>query len=120
VVSIAEIKNAIDAKHVEALRALELLRGYLEESPLGGNGTIGVPAIRKRKSPRAGTGKIRTAVLGFFAQDFCTIQEAVEQTKLTRAQVRGVVQSPGLKDKFEKKPTDGGLMRYKYIGGNDQ
>ena len=108
--TIAELRRTIDAKHADALKALATLGEYLDEIAPGTNG--GTP---KRRSPRKGTGKIRAAVLAAFSKEFLTIAKAVQVTGLTRQQIRGVVQSPVLKQLFEKRQP-GEFVEYRYVG----
>jgi len=113
---VQELQRAIDIKHKEALGALKTLQAYLEESPLPITAKKAKKSAKKAKnSPpsRAGTGKIRPAVLAEFAKDFLAIKMVAEQTGFTTLQVRGVVMAPGLKDRFAKKEI-GDVMHYKY------
>jgi len=109
---VEQLRRSIDAKHAEALRALEMLAGYLNEPVALGNGT---PDIPKKHAPRAGTGKIRNAVLAAFRQDFLSVEAAAKQTGRTPSQVRGVLSAPSLKNSFAKKEIDA-VMHYKLEG----
>ena len=112
---VQQLRRAIDAKHKDALEALKTIQEYLEEpvpSPKGGK----KKSKTKRKPPsRAGTGKIRPAVLAVMAKGFLPIQAVADRTKLTPLQIRGVVLAPALKDDFTKKEV-GGTLHYKYEG----
>ena len=117
---VQELQQAIDAKYAEAVKALKTLQTYLEQpvSPLtGSKGTAKVSGKKpkKAKTPpsRAGTGKIRPAVLAEMRKDFQSIRAVAERTGLTTLQVRGVVLAPALKERFAKQEVDG-VMQYKY------
>lgn len=107
---IKQLRRTIDAKHVEALHALETLADYLEESVTLANGHH---KAQKKRPPRAGTGKIRNAVLSVFRQDYCSVRAVAEKTGFEVRQVRGVVNAPALKAKFSRKEV-GDVMHYKY------
>jgi hypothetical protein len=107
-----QLPKAVNAKHAEALRAIELLAGYLvEESPVEADGHQKSP---RRPSPRTGTGKIRTAVLEAFGREFLTIRDVAKETGFSVKQVRGVVMAPSLKSRFTRKAMEGGIKIYKY------
>ena len=109
---IQKLRQAIDAKHAEALESLDKLAAYLE------NVSVSQPngkSPTKKPPPRQGTGKIRNPVLAAFRQGFLSVQAVAEQTKLTPLQVRGVVLAPALKARFLKKKVDG-VMHYKWEG----
>lgn len=113
---VEQLRKTIEAKHAQslqtALQHLDAMAKYLEELPPDGQ-EHKLPG--KKRSPRAGTGKIRKAVLKAFAQDFASIQMVSDQTKLKRGQVRGVISAPALKSSFSKKEVDG-VMHYKFTG----
>jgi len=119
-----KLRRAIDAKHDEAIHALQTVAAYLEE-PVVVEAHRGERADQKRsrsrqkskRPPRQGTGKIRPAVLAACSQGFLPVKTVAEQTGFTTLQVRGVIMSPSLKDKFSKQEIDG-VMHYKYEGNN--
>jgi len=107
---VEQLRRSIEAKHVEALRALDTLAAYLVEPITAANG---LPMQSKKRSPRSGTGDIRNAVIRVFGTDYTSVPAAVQKTGLTALQIRGVVTAPALKHKFAKKEVDG-VMHYKY------
>lgn len=113
---IDQLRRTIDAKHSEAIKALGTLAAYLEEStPKTSGGQKGL----KKQPPRAGTGKIRNAVLALLQKDFLSIQAVAQQTGYKVGQVRGVVSAPALKGKVSKKEVDG-VMCYKFDGEEEE
>ncbi len=107
---IEQLRQAVNSKHSDALRAISLLAGYLEE-PLPANGR----KMPKNGPPRKGTGKIRPAVLAAFGRDYLAVEAVAEETGFTTAQVRGVLSAPALKENFLKKEVDR-VTHYKYTG----
>lgn len=113
---IEQLRRAIEQKHEEALHALETLQRYFEESKPENPPK---QAAAKKKAPRAGTGKIRNAVLAVLRKDYFPVAEVAKQTGLKPLQVRGVVTAPSLKDDFAKKEVDG-VIQYKYKGSSQE
>jgi hypothetical protein len=112
---VQQLRRAIDAKHKEAVRALEMLQAYLEEpapAPKRPQKSAGKPPSR------AGTGRIRPPVLAAFQKGYFSINAVAEQTGFTALQVRGVVLAPALKQQFAKKEVDG-VMHYKFEGNSN-
>jgi len=114
---IEKLRQAIDAKHAEALASLTKLATYLED--LGSPATNGQGQKGKKPSPRAGTGKIRNAVIAAFREEYLPVDVVAERIKKTPLQVRGVVLSPAIKKQFSKKEVDG-VMHYKYEGATKE
>ena len=109
---VEQLRRSIEAKHAEAIRALETLAGYLDEPVAQGNGRE--PAPRKR-APREGTGQIRNAVLAAFQREYLSVEMAAKETGLEPRQVRGVLSAPALADRFTKRSVEG-AKQYKYEG----
>ena len=85
---IEQAEKAIRAEHDRSLQAalqhLYAVAKYLDGMPPDGQEH---KVLGKKRSPRAGTGKIRKAVLRAFAQDFTSIQAVSEQTKFKSGQI---------------------------------
>lgn len=114
-----QMREAVEAKHKRALQALEELRDYLDEATPSANDHASL--VRPAKQPpRKGTGKIRPAVLAAMKDRFRSVQEVAAETGFTKLQVRGVVLSPSLKDKFSKQPQSDGTVEYKYEGDSQK
>ena len=109
---VEQLRRSIDAKHVQAVQALKTVAAYLDESLPDGQGR---KEPSKKRAPRAGTGKIRNAVLAAFGSEYLSVEMAAKETKLEPRQVRGVLSAPALKDKFVKKEVEG-ATHYKYKG----
>ena len=108
--AIDQLRRALEAKHTEAMRLLQRLQLLLEEPLIQVNGE---PIAAKKRPPRAGTGKIRNAVLPVFSRDYLSVEAVAKETGFTVAQVRGVVSAPRLKKNFLKKEI-AGMMCYKF------
>jgi hypothetical protein len=115
VLKIEQMRAALVAKHAAELEAFEkfapLFQGLLP--------TDGATSTKRKTPPRAGTGKIRNAVLAAFSRDFLTAEAVAKQTGFTIQQVRGVVTAPVLKTGFMKKEIEG-VMHYKFQGAQEQ
>ena len=109
---IEQLRHSIDAKHAEAIRAMETLAAYFEEPSPQNNGS---QIETKRRSPRKGTGNIRNAVLAALGKAYLSVEVAAKETGLEPQQVRGVLSAPSLIESFVKKEIDG-VMHYKYEG----
>jgi hypothetical protein len=121
---ISQLRSAIDAKHREALQALETVTAYLTKAGYLGDGDIEAneetprrPRHRrkhaKQPAPRAGTGKYRPGVISATTDQFLTVKQIAVKTGFTSLQIRGVLQAPVFKEKFAKREIDG-VMQYKY------
>ena len=112
---IDELRGAIEAKHTEALKALEILKGYLDsELPSNGLARKGT-----KKPPKYPTGSIRDKVVKALSGAARTIRDVADETKLAPKQIRGVVGAPDLKEFFGSEERDG-VMYYRYTPGKGE
>ena len=103
-----EMEREVNARHQEALQALATLRAYFADVSLIANGKV---------APRTGTGKIRPAVIEACKDDYRLVEEIAETSGFSKAQVRGAILSPGLREQFTKKEING-RVAYKFVGGD--
>ncbi len=113
---IDSLRQDIDAKHQEALKALETLAGYLESVPLTSNGQAPVAqeAATVYRPRRSSTGSLRTRVTAAFNAPR-TVRAVADDLRLTAKQVRGVIGSPDLRDNFQGQGTVEGVMTYLFV-----
>ena len=101
---VTELREKIDAKHAEAIHALETIQKYLDEStPI--KQSYGMP-LQKRDN-RPGEVSIRDKVLGIIGREWATVSEIVSRTDLTTKQVRGVLNSQLLADQIDRRDIEG-------------
>lgn len=112
--NLSELKENIDRKHQEALRALEVLKEYLANSQ---------PAQKDQDNnylvqTRAPVGKTtyRDQVLQMLKTGWITVRGIKNLTGLDEKRIRGVLYSPSLKSTIDKR-MEGEEMEYKLRNG---
>jgi hypothetical protein len=109
---IEQLQATIEAKHKEALEALKVLAGYLTGSEA--NGDLARKSTTNKVKPSQQTGSIRDRVLAAIAEDWATVETIIEQSGLTKKQIRGVLNAPGLSDQIERRSL-GEKKEYRYL-----
>jgi hypothetical protein len=108
---IENLRTAIDAKHAEAIRALQVLESYLNDAPSAMDVPQRSPAsVARRQEP---VGSIRERVLSIIASDWAGVPSMAKKLGLDGKQVRGVVLAPDLKDKIQRRESNG-ITEYRY------
>jgi predicted Rossmann fold nucleotide-binding protein DprA/Smf involved in DNA uptake len=100
-----QLRRQIEAKHKEALQALEVLERYFEDGA-----TAQENGDKPKAKRRAGNGSNRDKVLAIVDHEFASVGEISKRTGLDAKQVRGVLNAPGLKGHFDKQEADGELQ----------
>ena len=108
---VENLRKAIEAKHQEALRALETLRCYLKHPVVSEH-----PQLRDqgKESQEADRATIRERVLEQIRDQARSVREIEANTGLTKRQVRGVISAPDLKNRIERTVRHG-VTHYRYV-----
>jgi hypothetical protein len=107
---IESLRQEIDAKHEEAVRALKVLEVYLQQSQ---QPTL-PPSHMTNGARQVGAAKqgdtIIDRVLGMLTNTWTGTKEIKAATGLRPRQIRGVLNRPGVREKIEKKEEDGRVL----------
>lgn len=113
--TLKELRERIEAKHREAMRALDVIAAYLEESPTntGSNGNSPLFVVQR---PVVQPGTNRAKVMEVL-DDWKTIRRIVQESGLTPGEVRACLYAKDFKGKVEKQRMNGKLhFRSKFAG----
>jgi len=102
---VLELRERIDAKHREALAALDKLAAYLEEIAVshrtnGMDVADGLQRLLPLGQVVATDLSIRGRVLNVLRHGDATVASIAERTRLEKRQVRGVVNAPDMRGKI--------------------
>lgn len=115
------LRQDIDAKHQEALKALETLASYLKSVPLSSNdqSPVAQETTTVRRPKRSPTGSLRTRVIAAF-DEARTVRAVADDLGITTKQVRGVIGSPDLREIFLSQGEIEGVQTYRYVEEPDE
>lgn len=108
---ISQLQEQIETQHQDALRALQVLRRYLEQSELPSAisprvGTNGASLAGGHGKSRRATG-IKKKIFALIRTEYATAGQLSQQTGYTLKQVRGVLNAPTLKGALDKREENG-------------
>lgn len=93
---IARLRKQIEEEHQEALRALEVLKRFVDATPVAA--TPAVPATRK--TPKHDVAKLVFAAL---SNQWMTVDELTKKTQLEKNQVRNALYFKSHREKIERR-----------------
>jgi predicted Rossmann fold nucleotide-binding protein DprA/Smf involved in DNA uptake len=110
---IEQLREQVEAKHKEALAAIETLAAYLSSSPTEAVTVRTTAEIVEQKLAGTYEGTNREMVLAVLKKGWQTVDELCKQTGLNAKQVHGVLHAIDIKEGIEQNRSSGSSVQYR-------